>query len=299
MNIQIVLKSDRICKSLTGLTVEEFRNLEGQFEWNLRECRIKLTPNRKRRIGGGRRGKIPQIFQKLFIVLMYLKCYPTYDVMAFITGLDRSRCCRWINILFSVLKQTLGRQLVLPQRQIRSVEEFIKLYPEVKDVFIDGTERRIQRPQNSKRRKKVYSGKAKATTRKNVIVIDEKRRVLYLTPTKSGRRHDKRVFDKYGAEYLPDNVTVWADTGFQGLQNVHTKSMIPKKRRKDRPLSEKEKAENKIISSLRMFSEHAIAGIKRMACVTHVYRNHKSNFDDFLILLSSGLWNYHLNFNKT
>ncbi|WP_440864905.1 hypothetical protein [Symbiopectobacterium purcellii] len=59
-----------------------------------------------------------------------------------------------------VLEMTLGRECVLPARQIRSAEEFFRAFPGVKDVFIDGTERPVQKPKNLRRRKKMYSGKA-------------------------------------------------------------------------------------------------------------------------------------------
>ncbi|WP_440866492.1 hypothetical protein [Symbiopectobacterium purcellii] len=47
-----------------------------------------------------------------------------------------------------VLEMTLGRECVLPARQIRSAEEFFRAFPGVKDVFIDGTERPVQKPKN-------------------------------------------------------------------------------------------------------------------------------------------------------
>ncbi len=230
MNINTALKSDRVCKALTGLRINEFRELVEPFKKNLLETRAKLLPNRQRKTGGGRRGVIPEAEQKLFTALLYLKCYPTYDLLGFIIGLDRTRSFRWIQFLFPILKQTLGRELVLPERQIHSVEEFIKLFPEVKDVFIDGTDRRIQKPRNIKRRNKLYSGKRKATTRKNIIIADEYKKILYLSPTKSGRRHDKRLLDKAGIEYLPPEVAAWVDTGFQGIKKTHSNTMIPKKK---------------------------------------------------------------------
>ena len=156
--------------------------------------------------------------------------------------LDRTRCFRWIQFLLPVLATTLGRYLVLPKRQIRSVEEFFREFPEAKDIFIDGTERRIQKPVSQKRRKKLYSGKKKATTRKTVVVSDDKKRILVLTPTKSGRRHDKRLFDKaMGGRNIPPSVTAWTDTGFQGLQRDHQHTIMPMKATKYHRLTEEEK----------------------------------------------------------
>jgi hypothetical protein len=263
-----------------------------------KEERIKANPQRIRKFGGGRTGGLKTIEEKLFYALFYLKTYPTFDVASFFTSIDRSNCYRAIKFLFPVLQKTLGRELVLPQRQIHSVEEFLIFFPEVKDIFLDGTDRRVQRPKNKKRQNKLYSGKRKTTTRKNIVVSNEKKRILYLSPSKSGRRHDKKLGDKMGLSNLPSEVAVWTDTGFVGIQKYHPNTQIPKRRRRDRPLSENDKQENKLISSLRVIGEHAVCGIKRLRSTTDVYRNKRVNFDDTLMLLSAGIWNYHLKFSS-
>ncbi|WP_440864799.1 hypothetical protein [Symbiopectobacterium purcellii] len=38
----------------------------------------------------------------------------------------------------------------------------------------------------------------------------------------------------------------------------------------------------------------AIAGIKRLGCMTQILRNRRPFIDDTFLLLSAGLWNFHL-----
>lgn len=295
MNIRSALRTDRLCASLTGLTVREFESLTSDFSWNYHEYEAKRKPKRLRRLGGGRNSYIETIEEKLFYILFYMKTYPTFDVASFWVGFHRSKACEWVQTLLPILETTLGRKLVLPQRKISSPEEFLKLYPEVKDVFGDATERRIQRPKDAKRQRKLYSGKKKIHGKKNVILADEKKRILVLTQTKSARRHDKRLADKQNLfQSLPESVAAWLDTGFQGVQKLHLNTYIPVKRRKNRSLTEEEKDNNRIISSFRVIAEHAICGLKRFNCLQHPYRNKKPNTDDQFALLSAGLWNYHL-----
>ena len=300
MTIKSAFTSDRMCFALTGLSVSAFNNLLLEFTNTLSEAYRTRHGIGKRAFGGGRIGLLPTPAHKLFAVLVYLKVYPTYDVLGFLLRLDRTRCFRWIQFLLPVLTKTLGRNLVLPKRQIRSVEEFFQEFPEAKDVFIDGSERRTQKPVSKKRRNKLYSGKKKATTRKTIVVSDDKKRILILTPTKSGRRHDKRLFDKaMGGNNIPVSVTAWVDTGFQGLTRDHRNTIMPKKATKYHRLTEEEKADNRLISGIRVLSEHAIAGIKRFRSTTDIYRNRIANLDDTFTLLSAGLWNYHLQYSKT
>lgn len=298
MNVVAALHTDRMCASLTGLQVKEFKDLVPQFEWNYLEYRMKIKPDRKRAIGGGIKGKLTSIEEKLLFSLIYLKTYPTIDVLSYHAGFDRSRSSRWIQRLLPVLEMTLKRKLVLPQRRISSPEEFIKLFPGVKEVFGDATERRINRPRNIKHQRKTYSGKKKINGRKNVILTDNKKRILVLTQTKSARRHDKRLADKQNLfQSLPESVVAWVDTGFQGIQKYHLNTLIPKKNTKKNPLTEEDREKNKIISHFRVIVEHAIGGIKRYQCLQQPYRNKINYMDDKLALISAGLWNYHLSYS--
>ncbi|WP_440863751.1 hypothetical protein [Symbiopectobacterium purcellii] len=45
---------------------------------------------------------------------------------------------------------------------------------------------------------------------------------------------------------------------------------------------------------IRITVEHAIAGIKRLGCMTQILRNRRPFIDDTFLLLSAGLWNFHL-----
>jgi hypothetical protein len=297
INTALLLKNSRIAKAVTGMTPQELQNILPAFEQCLIQYRYQVKPKeqRQRALGGGKKGDLPTSLDKLVFVLMYLKVYPTYDVMGFLTSRQRSKCQSSVVHFLPVLEMALGRHMALPKRKITSPEEFYRLFPEAKEVFIDGTERRIQKPKNLQRRKKLYSGKKKATTRKSVVVSDEKRRILVLAPTKSGRRHDKRIADKFAlVQNIPPDIPVWTDTGFQGIQHAHPHVFMPKKATKKNPLTPDEKETNKIISGIRIVSEHAIGGMKRLRAASDIYRNRLPNLDDTFNLLSAGIWNFHL-----
>ena len=285
LNLSRALLSDLICKSLTGLRVKDFHQLVLIFDQTL--VSHFSSPSRQRKFGGGRKGRLMDSKKKLFFLLFYMKCYPTYDLAGFLWEVHRSRPQKWFQRYKGVLEKALDRSLVLPERKLHSVEEFLQRFPEVKDVMIDSTERKIRRPSHAKARKKQYSGKQKAHTRKNTVMVDEKLRVLLVSPTKQGRLHDKKQADKCCFfHFLPPEVTTWVDTGFQGAQKLHPQVMIPKKRSKGQPpLSLPEKAENATIAGIRIVVEHAIAGIKRMSCLG-LFRNHRKNGwdEDFFLL---------------
>lgn len=297
INTQRLLKNSRLCKAVTGSSPEELEALLPAFTKSIIRYRYQIRPKqeRMRRLGGGRKGDLPTALDKLVFILIYLKVYPTFDVMAFLTDRQRSKCQRSVMQFLPTLEMALGRKLALPRRKISSPEEFFRAFPEAREVFLDGTERRVQKPKNLKRRAKLYSGKKKATTRKNIVMSDEKKRILVLTPTKSGRRHDKRIADKFQIiQNIPDQIPIWTDTGFMGIQHVHPNTVMPAKATKKRPLTLEQKENNRIISGIRVLSEHAIGGMKRFKAASDVYRNRLPNLDDTFNLLAAGLWNFHL-----
>jgi len=151
-------------KSLTGLSPEKFEELLSYFEVILAEenaKRISENKERKRKAGGGGKSTLNSVEAKLFYILFYVKVYPTFDVAGFIYDVNKSQTHRWMHQLLPILEKALKRRVVLPERRIENIESFMKLFPEVKDLFIDGTERRVERSSDYKKQKLDYSGKKK------------------------------------------------------------------------------------------------------------------------------------------
>jgi len=289
LRFERMFKDDRLLRALTGLNLVEFEVLLPTFVKILLE--IQRNKVRQRAVGGGCKGILSDARHKLFYILFYMKSYPTFDVAAFIFGTVRSVTFEWKSRLLPALERALGRVVTLPKRQIRSIEEFLQLFPEVKDVFIDGTERPVQRPRKSKNLKRKYSGKKKRHTHKNGVFCDENSRILAVSPTKGGRMHDSKQARKSSlVEHIPKEVAIWADSAYpRNIAKNGNKVMIPHKK----PLTDAQKAENRVISGLRMVVEHAIGGIKRFRCMTDTFRNKNGN-DDQMIVVAAALWNLHL-----
>lgn len=202
-NKQQIFSQSRVTQAVLGVSRSEFEQLLPTFAQCLIQRRNELKPDRIRRVGCGRKGDLPTDEDKLLFILLYLKLYPTYDALAVLTGHQRSKCGDSVKLLLPVLEKTLGRHFVLPVRRGRSLEEIFRESPELKDVFIDGTERRVNKPKKLKKRDKLYSGKKKSHTRKAIVVSDARKRIM-----------DKNLI----ANHIPESVTAWADTGFIGMQ---------------------------------------------------------------------------------
>jgi hypothetical protein len=292
MDIDTVLKNQRLTRAILGVSRMSFESLLVTFKQILIE--EAESKNRKRIYGGGSNGNIKDPRKKLFFILWYLKVYPTFDVAAYVFVSSKSRTHTWAHKILPILEKTLGRKLVLPKRRVGSVEDFFKLFPETKEVMLDGVERPTVRSKKTKTQNKHYSGKKKRHTRKNLLLTNSKKKILLVTPTKHGRVHDKKMSDKNMLiSRIPEEVSLVVDTGFQGVQKQHENTLIPKKKPKGGFLTEAEKAWNRLVSSTRIVIEHAIGGMKRFNAVAHTFRN-KNGIDDQFVNVCAGLWNLEL-----
>lgn len=295
LNLERILQRDRLLRAMTGLNGKAFEVLLPRFTEAYQHRQTKPEVERKRAPGGGRKATLRTSRDKLFYILLYCKCYPTFDLMSVLFGFDRSCAWDWVHELLPILEQALGYKQVLPERKLRSMEEFLERFPEVKAVILDGTERLVQHPKDSEKQKEHYSGKKKRHTRKHITGSTRKKRVIILTKARAGKIHDKRQLDEEDlVGHIPDKVAVEGDLGFQGLQNEFDNIYLPHKKPKGKELSEQQKQENRAFSRQRVKCEHAHAGIKRYRSVTDVYRNRVPDFDDRLMLNAAGLWNLYL-----
>jgi hypothetical protein len=293
LNIERVLNQDRLLRALTGLNRKAFEELLVAFS-PLYEQTCHTQP-RQRAVGGGRKARLLGSQEKLFFILFYFKCYPTFDLAGIIFDMHRSQAHEWMHRLQPILEQTLGKKLVLPERKLDSIEAFLERFPEVKRVMIDGTERPIRRPQDPDAQKTNYSGKKKRHTRKHLAAVDENKRVLVLSKAREGKVHDKRFHDEDDiASAVPDEIPIEVDLGFLGLQNEYDNIHLPHRKPKGGELSTAQKEENQALSQSRVVCENAFAGVKRYNAVSAIYRNRKAGFDDHLMLTAAGLWNFYL-----
>ena len=109
------------------------------------------------------------------------------------------------------------------------------------------------------------------------MVIDKQSRKVICSSFCNGKRHDFRLF-KESKVSISEEVEAIVDTGYQGLNKLHNKTSIPKKRRKKQPLSKQERKDNQELSSKRVAIENVIGMLKRFRILSERYRNRRKRF---------------------
>lgn len=297
MTFERIKNKPRVLRSLTGLSVKGFEKLgisfERAYDESLDETDRRRPAPRQRGRGGGRRASIARLADKLLFILFYFKMYPTQEVQGFLFGLSQPQANAWIQRLTPLLNQALGYEAQLPARQAADLEQVLAACPGL-EFIIDGSERPIQRPKDAERQRQYYSGKKKRHTVKNLVISDKRtKRILGLSRTVEGKKHDKALADEENTRF-PKGSQVWKDTGFQGYEPENTTTHQPKKKPRGGELTPAEKDQNRAISQERIGVEHAIGGAKVFRIVKDVYRNHKPGLEDTIMEIACGLHNFRI-----
>lgn len=294
MNYEELKNKPKTLQSLTGLTPKEFEALLAPFgnAWDAYVDAIFKRPSRQRAYGAGRKAELEKLADKLLFILVYFRLYPTQEVQGYLFGLGQAQANEWVHRLSYVLNQALGEERHLPTRAPSKLEAFLSACPSL-EFIIDGTERPINRPKDQEDRKTYYSGKKKRHTVKNNVIVERGGRVIFLSDTHEGKKHDKKIADEEEYEF-PEQSTLWQDSGFQGYAPEGVKIEQPKKKPKNGELTKSEKEENQRISRVRVEVEHQIGGVKRCQIVVQRFRNRVAHYVDDVMETACGLHNFRL-----
>lgn len=284
----------RTLQSLTGLNCAEFERLLPSFgaAWDALVAELVGQSVRQRAYGGGRKAQLHELSDKLLFILVYFRLYPTQAVQGYLFGMSQAQANVWVHRLTRVLNQALGAEQQLPEREPSRLPDVLNRCPGL-EFLIDGTERPINRPQDKDDRKTYYSGKKKAHTVKNNIISERGGKVLYLSDTYEGKKHDKKIADEEGYRF-PTGSILWQDTGFQGYAPDGVTIQQPKKKPRKAELTVDEKAHNQSISRIRVEVEHQLAGIKRCQILVQKFRNWMAHYCDDVMETACGLHNFRL-----
>jgi len=117
-------------------------------------------------------------------------------------------------------------------------------------------------------------------------VIDHNRQAILCVHTSAGRTHDFALF-KQSRLAVVSTTELLGDTGYQGVDKLHSNSRTPHKKSKLHPLTPEQKQQNKALASKRITVEHVLRTLKRFRILSSTYRNRRKRFGLRLNLLAA------------
>jgi len=268
-NLEYLLKHQELFQYVIGIRYYQFLDILPKFSQALRLAEAKKARSKKRvrEVGGGRKAKLSDDYQKLFFILFYYKTYPTFRFAQSLYQLDKRNIQLWVKFLAPVLFNTLGYELSLKMRKrISRFDLWLEEYPQLSEFIVDCTERAIQRPKDNQIQAEYYSGKKKHHSVKNQVLVSPKtNKILAVSGTVSATIHDKKLFDSDPLLlHLPENSQGMGDLGYLGTENLspNLKMILPQKKPPGKDLTDSQKVNNKAISSIRVRVEHPFSYLK-------------------------------------
>ena len=158
-------KHGRTIRAVIGMSRSKFDLLAKAFAAALLAIQQERRTNKaiKQIPSGGPKGNLDTPEKKLFFTLVYLKTYPTFDMLGFLFGFSSGHAHNHIEKLLPVLTKSLSSLGMLPARTPGTPQEFSQLIESYGNVAIDGLESACVRPQDKELQEARYSGKKNAT----------------------------------------------------------------------------------------------------------------------------------------
>ena len=126
---------------------------------------------------------------------------------------------------------------------------------------------------------------------KNLLLINARVSILFLSDTHEGSSHDKAIADAVPYP-LPDGSELLEDRGFQGLQLPGVTHTRPFKKPKGGELTDEQKTFNREVSQRRIPIEHVISSVKRCRITKDTIRLWKEGVRDLVMELCCALHNF-------
>lgn len=283
LRLELLTAKPRAFVSLTGQTPAEFEALYAAFGPAYQRYRAAADTTRRdrqprRRAPGGGASYRLGLRDRLLLALVWLKVYPTFEVLGFFFGLEKGNARRNLLEVLEVLEGLdefpFDRDPKDRPARPRSLEAVMEAFPMVR-LVIDSKEQRIQRPGGGyQAQKPFYSGKKKAHTLKTQLGVAPDGLIEALTPDVPGSVNDVRLLRESGllGRLAPGEAGL-LDKGYEGADKGEPVLLImPKKDRKKNPCTEADKARNRLIARYRIVVEHTIAQLNRFTVLRQVYR---------------------------
>ena len=234
-------------------------------EWNRLEKERLSRANRKNAIGQGH-PYFGNFNDMLLLLILYTRTNCGNVLLGLILGMTEKAVIELSQKLLPLLQDNFVPKTKLNRKRrgtINTLDDLIAAYPEIADVIVDGISVKTRRPK--RKQGKNYSGKNKRHEKKSVIVVNSKDGlILGRTNLRPGSVHDKRVLDEDNLHKYLDknhNLVKRADSAWTGESAAHG-WLVNERGRRNHPLTDKQKKNNKRLSRTRIVVEHAIRRIK-------------------------------------
>jgi hypothetical protein len=269
---------------MTGLRLNEFADLLDDMLPRLAQAeQARLQrPNRQRAQGGGRHAELAPRDQ-ILLAILWLRQYPTNEVLGFLFSVSDSTVSRVVNRLVPLLEASGKDTIRLPdpgRKHRKELDTLLKDTPELA-VIIDTFEQKVQRCKDPKQADKHFSGKKKQHTLKPQVAVDEHDGTICdMSESVVGPTADLTLLKQSGLlQRLPKGVGALGDLAYVGIAEAHPHGLgaTPRRKPRGKERPEEDVCFNRAFSKRRIKVEHTIGRMRRYQSLAQTDRHHRKN----------------------
>jgi DDE superfamily endonuclease len=271
-----------VFQKMTGLRLNEFADLLDDMLPRLavaEQTRLR-RPNRRRAKGGGRHADLAPRDQ-ILLAIIWLRQYPTNEVLGFLFGVSDSTASRILSRLIPLLEASGKDTMRLPdpgRKHRKELDALLAQTPQLA-VIIDTFEQRVQRCKDRKDADAHFSGKKKQHTLKGQVAVDvDEGTVCDVPESVPGPTADLTLLKASGLlSRLGEGVGAIGDLAYIGIAEAHPHGLGATPRRKprgkDRP--PEDVCFNRAFAKRRIKVEHTIGRMRRYQSLSQTDRHHR------------------------
>src|SRR5262245_37270022 len=262
--------------ALTGMTRLEFDSLllrfrQAEADLRARSASTRGGKPRQRAAGAGRR-YAHGAADRLLMALLWLRVYPTYEVLGLLFGLHKRNAQLNARAALEVLDALDDFPFDRPgpdREKMRSAAAVMAAFPPVRFV-IDAN-----KPRGEEAQRPYYSGKKKAHTVKTRVAVNPRGQIEAVSASVPGSTHDltllvqSGVLDRHG-----EGEGGMMDKGYLGVDKHRpgVPLVLPHRKPRGGELSDEQRAHNRQVARHRIVVEHTMAQLNRFTVLRQVFR---------------------------
>jgi hypothetical protein len=268
--------------ALTGLDVPTFDALADDMLPRIAAAlsRRRQRPGRRRAPGAGHPFEL-EARDRLLLTILWLRRYPTYDLLGVFFGVAKAIVCRTIAEVLPLPEAAGGDTMRMPdpgRGRRKPLDALLAEAPELA-VILDSFEQPVQRPEDRAEADRWYSGKKERHTIKTQVAVDEETgRIVAIGGDAVGPFADVTLLEASGLlSRLPPGVGAWGDLAYVGMGRLHPegRAATPRRKPRGRPRPAEDVDYNRAFARRRVLVEHRIGRLRTSQALTQADRHHR------------------------
>lgn len=267
-------------KRLVGIEFEDFIQLQQVVEEAYQHERAQHQEQQIRiNAPGGGRPTTLSLAEQLCLTLVYLRQCPTFEVLALLFGISKSKANDTFHQWLSYVQAALPASLLAQVEDDTCESAWVNSWFSHMELLVDSSEQARTRPPTAEEQRRYYSGKQKQHTYKNqFIVLPDGRDIVDVIVGEPGPQADVNLLRAQQPKFEAGQ-GFGGDKAYVGAPCTRT----PHKKPRNASVPKAQRQANRAFAKRRIVIEHLIRIVKIFQIATQRFRGHQRTYQQIML----------------